>query len=196
MSSQPVTSPYFSQVRGIKRRSVENESKEEAKKEVVQVDTSRASEQDDDEVTKRPTKKLKKECIPSTPAVQAAPSVSSPSSSSSSSVRRGDPSILSFPPSHLTAPIETYSSEVFDPIARRLMTDYHLYSNGHLMRILEIELYWKGDLRNEGAGAPSIDDPNVHHDIFAHGHPIQKNSFGTVSRSQDQGSTNEREYDQ
>jgi hypothetical protein len=91
------------------------------------------------------------------------------SSSSVTSPARASSSVLSFPDAVLSGPISAYSA-AFDTIARDLLTKYELSSNGERLRLMECEMYWRGDERRDGT--PS------HHDVFAHGHPVQLNNYG------------------
>lgn len=91
-----------------------------------------------------------------------------PSPPAADGVARASPAVLSFDDRLLTQPMEAYSAE-FDRIARELMLDYELRANGHRLRLMEIEFYWRGD---ERPGVPS------HHDPFTHAHPLQRDNFG------------------
>lgn len=136
-----------------------------------------ADDDDDDEqgataqdaaAVAQPTQK-KQKVTHSSPVVAPAAAAAAASSSSAKQPTPSSSAVLSFPDSVLTQPIGSYSS-AFDTIARDFLTNYELSSNGERLRLMEIEFYWRGDEHPDGR--PS------HHDIFAHGHPIQKDNFG------------------
>jgi len=55
-------------------------------------------------------------------------------------------------------------------MAKDILMNYELHSNGHILRLLEIEMYWRAaeDSGPEGG----------HKDLFAHAHPVQWNNYG------------------
>jgi len=85
-------------------------------------------------------------------------------------VARASPAILSFPAAVLSQSASAYQ-QAFDALARDFMLDYDLWSAGRRLELLEIELYYRS-LPPSDPAAPS------HVDLFAHAHPIQKDSFG------------------
>lgn len=80
--------------------------------------------------------------------------------------------MLSFPASLLSQPVSAYGA-AFDRIARDLLLDYELHANGHVLRLLEIEFYWRQDPEAAKSAAEG-----GHVDLFAHASPVQLNNYG------------------
>jgi len=106
-----------------------------------------------------------------TAATSSAPAAAA--SASADAVERVAPEALSFPASLLSSPMSAYGP-AFDTIARELLLNLELHCNGHVLRVLECEFYWRAD---EPAGV-AVPDGGDHHDVFAHASPMQHNNYG------------------
>jgi hypothetical protein len=111
------------------------------------------------------------------PAPAAAAAAAGPAAaagvSNSAAIERVAPEVLSFPSSYLSGPVSAYST-AFDTIAREMLLNMELHANGHVLRVLEIEFYWRAE---EPAGA-AVPEGGHHVDLFAHACPTQHNNYG------------------
>lgn len=114
-----------------------------------------------------------KATIPDAPPAAAA--AASSASAAPGAVARTSPDALSFPASLLNEPVSSYAA-AFDAIARNMLFDLELHSNGHVMRVLEMEIYYKG------VPNPAVKDGG-HVDLFAHAHPVQAANYGNCECS-------------
>ena len=153
--------------------SQEQEEAEEAAAEQQASASAADAEQGPNPAKRQKVAEESKATIPDAPPAAAA--AASSASAALGAVARTSPDVLSFPASLLNEPVSSYAA-AFNAIARNMLLDLELHSNGHVMRVLEMEIYYKG------VPNPTVKDGG-HVDLFAHAHPVQAANYGNCECS-------------